>query len=178
MEAVTSQSGSKRVRSLIVAVAASVAVAALVGLGASSGMFRIRSAPAPDEARDSGAPLQGGKPAPARACALCGTVESVRTVEVYDEPDAASGAVDAATGTEPADTGPGGAIAGAAASVLDSLSGAVYGGKAEKNMRKRLVWRVTLRMDDGSFRAVSLPRPPAFAVGEKVRVAEGRLVRE
>ena len=44
-------------------------------------------------------------------------------------------------------------------------------------MRKRLVWRVTLRMDDGSFRAISLPSPPAFAVGDKVRVVEGRLVR-
>jgi hypothetical protein len=39
------------------------------------------------------------------------------------------------------------------------------------------MWRVTLRMDDGSYRAVSLSRPPSFAVGDKVRVVEGRLVR-
>jgi hypothetical protein len=34
-----------------------------------------------------------------------------------------------------------------------------------------------VRMDDGSFRTVSLSSPPAFAVGDKVRVVEGKLVR-
>jgi hypothetical protein len=32
-------------------------------------------------------------------------------------------------------------------------------------------------MDDGSFRTVSLPSAPAFTVGDKVRVVEGKLVR-
>jgi outer membrane lipoprotein SlyB len=64
--------------------------------------------------------------------------------------------------------------------MLDSLGGFVPGSatdNTERNLRKRFVWRVTLRMDDGSFRAISLSAPPAFAVGEKVRVVEGHLVR-
>jgi hypothetical protein len=32
-------------------------------------------------------------------------------------------------------------------------------------------------MDDGSYRTVSLSSPPAMAVGDKVRVVEGKLVR-
>ncbi len=38
-------------------------------------------------------------------------------------------------------------------------------------------YRVTVRMDDGSYRAVSLASPPGFALGDKVRVVEGKLVR-
>jgi hypothetical protein len=37
------------------------------------------------------------------------------------------------------------------------------------------VYRVTVRMDDGSFRTVSQSALPAFAVGDKVRVMQGAL---
>jgi hypothetical protein len=37
------------------------------------------------------------------------------------------------------------------------------------------VYRVTVRMDDGSFRTVSQSAVPAFAVGDKVRVMQGAL---
>jgi hypothetical protein len=59
--------------------------------------------------------------------------------------------------------------------LLDTLSGVVSGSTPER--RKRVVYRVTLRMDDGSFRTISMSSPPAFTVGDKVRVVEGRLVR-
>jgi outer membrane lipoprotein SlyB len=153
MEAVTSQSGSTRVRSLAIAAAVAVSVAALIGLG----MFPGKRTAATDEAS---LPRSDLKPAPPAACALCGIVESIRSVEVYDEPNM-----------------PGGAIANDAVSMLDSLSGVLSRDVGERNVRKRLVWRVTVRMDDGSYRAISLQSPPVFAVGEKVRVVEGRLVR-
>jgi len=150
MEAVTShKSGSTRVRSLAIVAAVAVSVAALIGLGVVPG----KRAATPDEAS---LPRSELKPAPPAACGLCGIVESIRSVEVYDEPST-----------------PGGGV-----SMLDSLSGALSRDAGERNVRKRLVWRVTVRMDDGSYRAISLPRPPAFAAGEKVRVVEGRLVRE
>jgi len=40
-------------------------------------------------------------------------------------------------------------------------------------MKKRYAYRVTVRMDDGSFRTISVSSPPTFAVGDKVRVVEG-----
>lgn len=177
MDAVTDhQSRQTRTRSLVAAVAVSVTVAVLIGFGAASGMLPGKRAHLDEAALPRGEP----KPGQPGTCTLCGTIEAVKSVEVYDEPGAASGAVDPRSGPEAADSGPGGAIASEAASVLDTLRSVVSGvasGKAENNVRKRLVWRVTLRMDDGSYRAVSLPRPPSFGVGDKVRVVEGRLVR-
>lgn len=170
MEAVTShQSGSTRVSPLIVAVAASVAIAGLIGLSALTGMLPNKRAPLRDEGP---VPKGESKPSQPGTCAVCGTIESIRTVEVLDEGGGNAGSAEPKSGT---DTG--GAGANAAPSVIDTLGSFVGGSDAGKNVRKRQVFRVTLRMDDGSFRAISLSSPPAFAVGDKVRVVEGRLVR-
>lgn len=175
MEAVTSQSGSTRVSPLILGVVASATIAGLIAIGSVTGVLPSKLIAVQGE---EPLPRIKSKPAQPGTCALCGTIESVRTIEVYDEPSAAAGVMDSKGGAETA--GAGGAIASGAMSVLDSLNDMVSGNsaeKAEKNLRKRLVWRVTVRMDDGSFRAISLPSPPVFAVGEKVRVVEGRLAR-
>jgi hypothetical protein len=140
MQGMTNQSGSTRIGPLFVAVAASVTVATLIGLGALTGMLPNKRLPARDEGPLPRAELPSAKPS---ACALCGTIESIRTVEVSED----SGAV-AAAGNDPG-----------------------------KIARKRHAYRVTVRMDDGSFRTVSLSTPPEFAIGDKVRVVEGRLVR-
>lgn len=152
MQAVSNhQSGSKRISPLLLAVAASVTIACLIGLSAYTGMLPGKLAPM----RDEGPALRSeSKPG---TCALCGTIESIRTVEVMDDASASPGT--------------------AAPSALDAPGGTASGSEVERNARRRLVFRVTLRMDDGSFRAISLSSPPAFSVGDKVRVVEGRLVR-
>lgn len=169
MEAVTNhQSGSMRIRSLVVAAAASMTVAALIALSVVTGVLPSKRGPTADEAL-SKAELKSSLPG---ACALCGTIESVRTVEVLDEGSATVGTADSRSRTDTNN-----ASASASTSVLDTLTEVVSGSASERNVRKRVVYRVTLRMDDGSFRAISLSSPPAFAVGDKVRVVEGRLVR-
>jgi len=133
MDAVSNhQSGSKRISPLVVAVAASVSIAALIGLSAYTGMLPGKHAPMRD---DGPLPRTESKPSQPMACALCGTIESIRSMDVLDDGSGAGG------------TAP------------------------------RKAFRVTLRMDDGSFRTISLSSPPVFAVGDKVRVVEGRLVR-
>jgi hypothetical protein len=42
---------------------------------------------------------------------------------------------------------------------------------------KRPVYRITVRMDDGSFRTLSQATPPSVAVGETVRITDGAVVR-
>jgi len=42
---------------------------------------------------------------------------------------------------------------------------------------RRTVYRVTVRMDDGSYRTLSQASPPAVAVGEAVRITDGAVVR-
>jgi outer membrane lipoprotein SlyB len=61
--------------------------------------------------------------------------------------------------------------------ISGAAGSAFAGNEIEKSAKKRRAYRVTVRMDDGSFRTVSLSSPPAFNVGDKVRVVEGRLVR-
>jgi len=61
--------------------------------------------------------------------------------------------------------------------LLGAAGAAISGNEIEKNVKKRYAYRVTVRMDDGSFRTVSLSAPPTLAVGDKVRLVEGRLVR-
>lgn len=169
MDAVTNQTGSTRISSLVVATVASGTVAGLVVLGTLTGVLPSRGAALRSEPPSR---LEAHTTQPS-TCALCGTVESIRAIEVYEEPSGT--AIDPRSG-DAAGGGPGGAIAGGATSMFDTLISAVRG-DAEANVRKRHVYRVTLRMDDGSFRALSLSSPPAFAVGDKVRVVEGRLVR-
>ena len=42
---------------------------------------------------------------------------------------------------------------------------------------KRTVYRITVRMDDGSFRTLSQATLPSVAVGEAVRITDGAVVR-
>jgi hypothetical protein len=46
----------------------------------------------------------------------------------------------------------------------------------EKTASKRVVYRVTVRMDDRSYRTLSQSTPPSVAVGEKVRLVDGAVV--
>src|SRR5882672_2761007 len=157
-----------RIDTLFAGRAVPVLIAGLIGVAAVMGWLHSGLSPKQGDARSA---ETGRKPAPANSCALCGTVESVRTVEVRDEAGAGAAA-----------GGPGGAGdqavgGGGAAVTLLGAGGAIAGSEIEKNMKKRYAYRVTVRMDDGSFRTISLSSPPTFAVGDKVRVVEGKLVR-
>ncbi len=46
----------------------------------------------------------------------------------------------------------------------------------EQHLSRRTVYRVTVRLDDGSYRTLSQAAPPSVAVGEKVRIADGAVV--
>lgn len=47
---------------------------------------------------------------------------------------------------------------------------------SEQPSGPRIVYRVTIRMDDGSYRTISLPVAPGYGVGEKVRIIDGSVV--
>lgn len=56
-----------------------------------------------------------------------------------------------------------------------SPSGGAAG--AEANLVPRTAYRVTVRMEDGSYRTLSLPRRPAFKAGDQVRIADGAVAQ-
>ena len=161
-----------RIDPLFTGRAVSVLIASLIGVGAVTGL--LHSGLSLIKQGDARPADPGRKSVPASSCALCGTVESIRTVEVREE---AGGAGAAAGG--PAGSGSGEQTGGGSGTAVTLLGagGAIAGNEIEKNVKKRYAYRVTVRMDDGSFRTISLSSPPTLAVGDKVRVVEGKLVR-
>lgn len=172
----------RKTHPLLLGAAASVMVLSLVGAAAIGGLLpnahsdktdtpAQRSAPAADSARH-GAPRLAARDS---ACASCGTVESIRAVELKGD----------ATGLGTVAGGVTGAVVGnqmgrghgnTATTILGAAGGALAGNEIEKNVKKRYSYRVTVRMDDGSFRTVSQSTARTVAVGDRVRIANGALV--
>jgi outer membrane lipoprotein SlyB len=151
-------------------------ILSLIVVGAVTGMLLKAPSPKPNDLSQKpnqrrAADSESGSVI-SNSCSLCGTIESIWTVEVRDEVRPISAGSGGFTGTvSNADKGDTGVVT----TLLGAVGGAFTG--SEMDERKRRVYRVTVRMDDGSFRTVSLSNPPTFTVGEKVRVVEGKLVR-
>lgn len=126
---------------------------------------------APVGARRSASPALAAAPAP---CADCGVIESIRPVQVAGNTSglgAAAGGVTGAVLGNQIGRGNGRTIA----TIAGAAGGAYAGNAIEKNMNKRTAYRVTLRMDDGSQRSLTQSEAPAYPVGERVRIANGRI---
>jgi outer membrane lipoprotein SlyB len=148
-----------------------VLIASLIGVGAVTGWLPGGLWPRQGDALPADS---GRKAIHPSSCAVCGTVEAIRTVEVRDE---AGGAGPAAGGPAGASGGQALGRSGGTAVTLLGAGGAIAGNEIERNVKKRYAYRVTVRMDDGSFRTISLSSPPTLGVGDKVRVVQGKLVR-
>ncbi|MBI5783510.1 MAG: glycine zipper 2TM domain-containing protein [Gammaproteobacteria bacterium] len=109
-------------------------------------------------------------------CHDCGVVESI---ESFTEKGQASG---------------GGAVAGGLlggvighqigkgrgkdlATVAGAVGGAIAGNEIEKNSNKVTHYRVSVRMDDGTRQQLTLNAANDVAVGDKVKIVDGALVR-
>ena len=165
MKASTFKPASIRINPIIAGVTASVMILSLIGVGAITRLL-------PDAREDAQPAEAARKSAPAGNCALCGTVESIWTVEVRGEPSETGAVPGGFAGAEIGDQT--GRENGSTATTVLGAAGGVF---AASELRKRRAYRVTVRMDDGSFRTVSVSSTPPFNVGDKVRVIEGRLVR-
>ena len=75
------------------------------------------------------------------------------------------------------DAGPRRALGAACANcgTVETIRTVMVAGPADGT--KRTVYRITVRMDDGSFRTLSQAMPPSVAVGEAVRIVDGAVVR-
>jgi outer membrane lipoprotein SlyB len=110
-------------------------------------------------------------------CLSCGTVESVREVATQGQ----------GTGLGAVAGGVTGAIIGkqfghgsgkTAMTILGAAGGAFAGHKIEEKVRSSQRWDVTVRLDDGSYRTVTLEQLPAWRSGDRVRVVNGALEPE
>lgn len=141
---------------------------------------RASSHPARDIPRASSQPAAGAaRAAPAArkaaVCRECGVVESVRTVERKGEGSflgAGAGAVIGGLLGNQVGAGHGRAVA----TVAGASAGAFAGNEIERNMNSRIIYQVRVRMNDGSHRNHYQATEPRIGVGQRVRLADGRLI--
>lgn len=144
-----------RTSPLLLGAAVAALIVSAVGIGAVTGVIPgLLSAPAVDAL--PAVSVSGIRPT-AASCFSCGTISAIRAVELRSPSGAPAGEADTAT------------------TILSAAGGIFAGQEFQKTVRKRYAYRVTLKMDDGSYRTVSEGTPPRFAVGEKVRLVDGTL---
>lgn len=112
------------------------------------------------------------------ACATCGRVESVNLVETKgDSPNVigtiAGGVLGGVIGNQV-----GGGTGRDVARVLGAVGGAYAGNRIENNMDKKNVYRVLVRLDDGTTQTFDYAEDPAVTAGTRVKVENGVLVRQ
>jgi len=179
---------SPRMNPLMAVAAVSVIIASMLGIAAITGVLPSANSQKQEvgtsASKASAAVSTGVSTSEARrerqrqlaqSCANCGTVEAVRTVELKGEGTglgAVAGGVTGAVIGNQIGSGRG----NTAMTVIGAAGGAFAGNEIEKNVKKRYAYRITVRMEDGSFRTVSQSQPPTVGVGDKVRVADGVVV--
>jgi outer membrane lipoprotein SlyB len=140
------------------------------------------SAPASSQAAVSAAssgertPVARRAAAPSKSaatpCADCGVIEDIRAVQTSGQASglgAAAGGVTGALLGSQIGRGDGRTLA----AIAGAAGGAFAGNAIEKNMKQHIVYRITLRMDDGSRRVLTRLHEPPFAVGERVHLRDG-----
>jgi outer membrane lipoprotein SlyB len=121
-----------------------------------------------------GAAMQGPQAQAPLPCADCGVIESIRVAEVQGQGSGLGAVAGGVAGGLLGNTighGTGRTLA----TIAGAAGGAYAGNTIEKHAKKHAVYRVTLRMDDGSLRTLSQREAPAYAVGDRVRVSNGRI---
>ncbi len=144
------------------------------------------AAPVPKPVAKSAAkPVAAQRPAPKPAqvavvkqkCLDCGVVESVREVEVKGEGTGlgavAGGVLGGVVGHQV-----GSGRGNTAMTVLGAAGGAYAGHQIEKKARATKHWDVTVRLDGGGTRTVSMPSQPAWRAGDRVRVVNDSIEPE
>jgi len=176
---------SHRPHPVLLAAAASVITFSLLGIGAITGLipsaysrnFAVAQKPLAVAERSSTTRDAGGQLVFQTQCSNCGVVDAIRAVQIDSRASApeavAGGASSAAVGNQE-----GNAHGLDALTLLGGEGGAFGGHSIEKTDSRRTVYRVTVRMDDGSFRTVSQAHAPDVAIGGKVRIANGSLVEQ
>lgn len=136
----------------------------------------VHSAAAEKPAAKATAAEESPKKEQAPVCDNCGVISAIRTVEQAGEGSGlgaiAGGVVGGLLGHQ---------VGGGTGKDIATIAGAVGGGYAghqiEKKVKTTKHYEIAVRMDDGSHRTMVQETQPAFAIGDKVKIIDGALVR-
>lgn len=131
----------------------------------------VVSEPAPLAAATT--PQAATPPAPP-PCPTCGTIENIREIKEKGEASGlgaiAGGVVGGLLGNQ-IGKGTGNTVA----TVLGAAGGAYAGHQIEKSQKTVSRYEITVRMNDGTLRQVFENSPPAWRIGDRVRIENGVL---
>lgn len=155
--------------------------------GAKSGQTTARNASPATPAKKRPAQVAANEPAPAaapvpapvpgpRVCAECGVIDSINAVEQKGQGSGLGAAGGAVVGGLLGNQ-VGGGRGNTVATVAGAVGGALAGNEIEKRVKSTKQYNVSVRMDDGNFRSFTFDSAPGYAIGEKVKVIDGRLVK-
>ena len=180
---------SSRISPIVAIAAVSILIFSAAGIGVMTGIIPSSLSKTDDQAakpkQAASAPRkQANEPArvataePARtaqACTNCGSVTSVDLVKHKGEGSglgAVGGAVVGGVLGHQVGSGRGRDVA----TVAGAGAGAYAGHQIEKEAKSTQNYNVAVRLDDGTSQTFSYQSEPAFRVGDKVRIVEGKLV--
>jgi outer membrane lipoprotein SlyB len=174
--------GFRKTHPLLLGAAASVMIVSLMGAAAIGGLLPNAHSDKTEVPASKIAPVaEGARPAAPQiaardsTCAACGTVESIHAVELKGNASGLGAVAGGVTGAV-VDNQMGRGHGNTAMTLLGAAGGALAGNTIEKHVNKRYSYRVKVRMDDGTYRAVSQIGAPAFDAGDRVRIANGALL--
>lgn len=167
---------------MMILAAISVIVFSILGIAAITGHMPSAFSQKGDAAAQGPAAKRGGSVISrssqvAGVCGTCGVVESVRIVSLKGEGSGA-GAVTGGLAGAILGNQVGGGNGRTATTLLGAAGGAYVGNEVEKNMKKSTALRVTVRMDDGTYRTVTQHGDAGIAVGQRVKVMDGHIVAQ
>jgi outer membrane lipoprotein SlyB len=110
-------------------------------------------------------------------CKECGTVTDVKSVEIKGEASGAGAVIGGVAGGvlgHQIGSGRG----NTAATVLGAAGGAYAGHQVEKNRNSKTEQHVVVKLNDGKTRTFKYKDPTSYKVGDKIKVVDGKLVRQ
>lgn len=143
---------------------------------APSGAARTEASPR-KETTAQPAPVAPARPAAGRGisaapCPNCGVIDAIQPVEVKGK-TSGLGAVAGGVAGGLLGNQIGSGNTRSVLTVGGAAGGAFAGDAIEGQMKKHTVWRITVRLEDGSLRTLSQSAQPPFAVGDRVRIVNG-----
>ena len=134
----------------------------------------VAAKPKPAPAKMAVRPVHAADMAPAvrTACASCGVIESVRTVETRGD-GSGVGAVGGAVVGGLLGNQVGGGNGKKAMTVVGAIGGALAGNQIEKSMQSTTSYEIVVRMESGANQIIHDSNRPVWRNGDHVKVVDG-----
>jgi outer membrane lipoprotein SlyB len=136
---------------------------------------KVSEAPAPGAAQKQEQAQQSRRVEVVSSCGNCGVIESVREIRTKGEGSGVGMAVGGvAGGLLGNQIGRGGGRT--IATIAGAAGGAYVGNEVEKSSKSSTSYRITVRMEDGTYRTITQGSRPGHGVGDRVKLVDGNIV--